>query len=170
MYRQIKKVLYATDLSEPAREAMKYALNMALNYDASISAIHVIPDIFEELSMNTGVEMELYFGFDRWKDIEINRFDNARKSIEERINSIQKEMAFATGEDFPVFFDTVVKVGDPVKEIIRLSREGEYDAIVMATHGRGYLKEFLVGSVSRGVLKKSKVPVFLVPVDQKTKN
>jgi len=34
----------------------------------------------------------------------------------------------------------------------------------MATHGHGRLEELLVGSVSRGVLRKSKIPVFLVPL------
>ena len=164
MYRPINKVLYATDLSEAAREAMRYGLSLAYHYKASMTTLHVIPNVFEELSLSTGVEMELYFGFDKWQDIENERYENARKDVIERIETTSKEMALNLGENVPEVSDILVKIGNPVKEILKTAREGEYDAIVMATHGQGHIEELLVGSVSRGVLRKSEIPVFLIPI------
>jgi nucleotide-binding universal stress UspA family protein len=164
MYRPIKKILYATDLSEAAKEAMMYSVSLAYHYNASMTTIHVIPNVFEELSLSTGVEMELYFGFDKWKEMEQERFESAKKNVIERLDSTCKEMETEAGECDAALSDIIVKVGHPVKVILETAHEGGYDAIVMATHGHGRLEELLVGSVSRGVLRKSKIPVFLVPL------
>jgi nucleotide-binding universal stress UspA family protein len=165
MFRPVKKILYATDLSEAAREAMKYAMSIACQYEAELTTIHVVPNVFEELSLSTGVEMELYFGFDKWKEMETERFENAKKGVKERIEQTSNEMELYIKKDCKISFsDILVKIGHPVTEILKTAEEGGFDLIVMATHGHGRLEELLVGSVSRGVLRKSKIPVFLVPL------
>ena len=40
----IKKILYATDLSENARYAFGYAVSLANQYDAKITILHVLED------------------------------------------------------------------------------------------------------------------------------
>ncbi|PIE74871.1 MAG: hypothetical protein CSA18_02880 [Deltaproteobacteria bacterium] len=164
MSGKINKILYATDLSEPAKEAMKYSIDLALHYKASMTVIHVVPNVFEELALSTGVEMELYVGIDRWQEIEKKRFENAEQTVLERIDEITREIIGDSDNFKELLTDIQVRIGHPVNEIINLCKEGNYDIIVMATHGHGQLGELLVGSVSRGVLKKSKVPVFLVPI------
>ncbi|MCB9480319.1 MAG: universal stress protein [Desulfobacteraceae bacterium] len=164
MFRPVKKILYATDLSEAAREAMKYAISLSSQYGAHMTTIHVVPNVFEELSLSTGVEMELYFGFDKWKEMETERFENAKRSVKERIDQTSKDMEpFVKNNDNVSFSDIIVKIGHPVTEILKTAEE-DFDLLVMATHGHGRLEELLVGSVSRGVLRKSKIPVLLVPL------
>ncbi len=41
---QIKKILYATDLSETAVHAFSYALSLAVVYNASITMLHVVSE------------------------------------------------------------------------------------------------------------------------------
>ena len=41
---QIKKILYATDLSETAVHAFSYALSLAVAYDAGITMLHVVSE------------------------------------------------------------------------------------------------------------------------------
>ncbi len=41
---QIKKILYATDLSETAVHAFSYALSLAVVYDAGITMLHVVSE------------------------------------------------------------------------------------------------------------------------------
>lgn len=53
--------------------------------------------------------------------------------------------------------------GDPVDCILHVANEEEVDAIVMATHGRSGLQRFFVGSVTEGVLRRSKWLVHVVP-------
>lgn len=157
-------------MSEAAREAMKYAMSISCQYDAHMTTIHVVPNVFEELSLSTGVEMELYFGFDKWKEMETERFENAKNSVKERVEETSKEMApYIKNGSNATFTDILIKIGHPVTEILKTAKEDDFDVIVMATHGHGRLEELLVGSVSRGVLRKSKIPVFLVPLNKKKK-
>jgi nucleotide-binding universal stress UspA family protein len=36
--------------------------------------------------------------------------------------------------------DVVVRVGDPAEEIVSMAREGDYDLVIMGTHGHGKLE------------------------------
>lgn len=52
--------------------------------------------------------------------------------------------------------------GDPAERIAHFAREGDYDVIVMTTHGRTGLSRAWLGSVADGVLRLSHVPVLLL--------
>jgi nucleotide-binding universal stress UspA family protein len=54
------------------------------------------------------------------------------------------------------------EVGDVAEVIINLVDSLRCDQIVMGTHGRGALKDLLMGSITLKVLHLSKVPVLLV--------
>ena len=54
--------------------------------------------------------------------------------------------------------------GAVADEILDQADAVEADFIVMATHGYGAMHHSLVGSATKGVLKHSTRPVFLVPV------
>ncbi|WP_291347148.1 bile acid:sodium symporter [Desulfobacula sp.] len=51
----IKKILFATDLSETARHAVKYACSIGNKYNAQVHVIHVVPDVLDEYSSGTGI-------------------------------------------------------------------------------------------------------------------
>lgn len=53
--------------------------------------------------------------------------------------------------------------GSTVDTILEQAEHHSAEIIVMATHGRGLMYQMLVGSVSEGVLHRTKVPVLLVP-------
>lgn len=55
--------------------------------------------------------------------------------------------------------------GPLVDRILDEAAKQQADAIVMGSHGHGALFEFLVGSVTSGVLRASKVPVIVVPAN-----
>ncbi len=54
-------------------------------------------------------------------------------------------------------------IGDPVDTILHAATEENVDAIVMTTHGRSGLTRFFVGSVTEGVLRRSRCLVMVVP-------
>jgi len=54
--------------------------------------------------------------------------------------------------------------GDPVRTILNEARRLGAELIVAGSHGHGLLFEALVGSVSAGLLRKSTLPVLIVPV------
>lgn len=59
--------------------------------------------------------------------------------------------------------DTLLVPGPTVQTILEQAEKHDADVIVMGSHGRGKLFDLVVGSVSAGVIRKSLVPVLVVP-------
>ena len=55
-----------------------------------------------------------------------------------------------------------VRIGDPARELIDFAREGGFDLVVMATHGRSGLRQTLQGSVTAEVIRSGVAPVLVV--------
>jgi nucleotide-binding universal stress UspA family protein len=53
--------------------------------------------------------------------------------------------------------------GAIVDTIIEQAQRQEARFIILGTHGRGAVQHLLVGSVSEGVIRRSAVPVVVVP-------
>jgi nucleotide-binding universal stress UspA family protein len=58
--------------------------------------------------------------------------------------------------------ELLVREGEPGVEIAQAATEGEFDLIVMGTHGRRLITRALLGSVANKVLMSGTVPVLLV--------
>ena len=63
--------------------------------------------------------------------------------------------------------DTLLVPGPTVQTILEQAEKLDADVIVMGSHGRGKLFDLVVGSVSAGVIRKSPVPVLVVPARSK---
>jgi nucleotide-binding universal stress UspA family protein len=59
--------------------------------------------------------------------------------------------------------ETHVSVDEPVEAILDVAMRDQADLIVMSTHGRGGLSRMLYGSVADQILRRTTVPVLLVP-------
>jgi len=81
-----------------------------------------------------------------------------KRLIEEAAEKLEK----MKGELSKAEVKTVVEYGSPVKKIIEVTEKEGISLIVMGSHGRGRFEELLLGSVSEGVIRFSKVPVFIV--------
>ena len=55
-----------------------------------------------------------------------------------------------------------MKEGDPLRTILETARLGNYDLIVMGTHGRVGRLHSLLGSVTEGVVRNAACPVLTV--------
>ncbi len=53
--------------------------------------------------------------------------------------------------------------GSTVETILTEASDLDVDMIVLGSHGRGAMYQLLVGSVSEGVLRKSTLPVLVIP-------
>ena len=59
-------------------------------------------------------------------------------------------------------YETVVRVGKPAAEIVKLEEELDVDLVVMATHGRTGEKYEKLGSVAEQVVRDSTRPVLTI--------
>lgn len=64
-------------------------------------------------------------------------------------------------------FQTHTRIGDPADEICRFANENGSDMIYMGTRGMNLITSFVVGSTSQKVLHLAKIPVVLVPFENR---
>ena len=150
----IQKILYATDLSETAREAMKWTKDLAAKHEAEVTIIHVIPDsVSKELAS---------FGADRTApSIDKERRDLIDTKKEEILRICQERQK--DHPDCKIDLDHIlVKIGHPVHEILATVENGNFDMVVMGTRGKGLIKKLLIGSVARQIVELCTVPVLTV--------
>lgn len=57
----------------------------------------------------------------------------------------------------------IIRQGTPAEVILKEAKAKKTDLIIMGSHGRGVFMEAILGSVSKAVIKKAKVPVLIIP-------
>jgi arsenite transporter len=162
----IKKILYVTDLSKSARHALRYACGLGNQYNAEVTALHIIPDALEELSSEAGFDLAEHYGKKR-DEFNPRNIEMSKKIIRERIRKtsarIKKEIPRCPLEEGKI----LVEVGEPVNRIVSVAEEGNYDLLIMGTHGHGKLEGAIVGSVAAGVISKCSKPVLVARLPDK---
>jgi len=162
MVPDIRKVLYATDLSQTARHAVRYACSIGHRFGAQVTLLHVIPDLVDELSSGAGINLVDYMDSNAWEQFNENGIQKAREVIAGRIQETSARVKQEIPE-CPVNADNVqVKIGNPVREIVSTAENGAYDLVIMGTHGHGKFEEAIIGSVASEVIRTSAVPVLVV--------
>jgi nucleotide-binding universal stress UspA family protein len=158
----IQKILYATDLSETARHAARYACGLGEQYHAAVTLVHVIPDVVESMSAEAGVNLSDHIGKRQWRAYHEKGIPLAREAIQQRIQETSRQVK-QTMPSCPITEDKVmVRIGNPAKEIVAAAEEGDFDLVILGTHGHGKLAESMMGSVAGDVIRHSRRPVMVV--------
>jgi nucleotide-binding universal stress UspA family protein len=159
MIPEIKRVLFATDLSSNARFAFGYAVSLAERYDATITVLHVL----EEMTASTKSLVQNIVGSDRWESLRQEKEKQALEIIRQRLNQFCMEMTKAVSPSCAARVDQVlVIVGKPEDEILSLAGGEDYDMVVMGTHGQGVFADAMMGSTARRVVRRCQKPVLVV--------
>jgi nucleotide-binding universal stress UspA family protein len=163
---QIKKILYATDLSENSVYALAYAASLANTYGASMATLHVLTEFsgeeFVANMINTDTLQEIrdrHYAEARTQLIGKKRDKIAVKEIIEAF--YEEAMA---GDEIPdaVTDEVMIKSGAPAEVIVQTAEEIHCDLIVLGTRGQGIIADLLIGSTAKWVLRHSPIPVLIV--------
>ncbi|EMA05058.1 Nucleotide-binding universal stress protein, UspA family [Haloarcula vallismortis] len=133
-------ILFPTDGSDAAESVLEYALQIAVEHEATIHILNVA---------DTG-------------------HDSATTVREEVVDVLETEgeriVAEATqrAKDSGVPVVSAVLQGDPHRTIVDYSEQSDSDCIVMPTHGQRGIKRILLGSVTERVINTATVPVVAV--------
>jgi len=168
MVPAFRRILYATDLSETARHAVRYACSLGNQYGAEVNVLHVVPDMLDIYAAETGIALE---GADTRKIREaLNQeavdaaLGRIRRRIRETSRSVLKEIPHC-----PLASEKIlVRVGDPAENIIATAQAGNYDLVIMGTHGHTRLDDLMLGSVATDVVHACPVPVMVVRLPRET--
>jgi ACR3 family arsenite transporter len=168
MVPRIRKILYATDLSETARHAARYACSIGHQYTAQVTVLHVIPDLVDHLSTEVGINLADHIHKTQWADFHRTGIEKAREAMGRRIRETSQNV-IAEIPHCPLSEDDImVGVGNPAREIVAAASQGDFDLIILGTHGHGKLERTMIGSIASDVIRLSAIPVLVVrlPLNQ----
>jgi nucleotide-binding universal stress UspA family protein len=163
---QIRKILYATDLSESAVHAFAYAASLADKYGASITILHVFAQPPGEEFILNMIDDET------WNQIKTRHYSEAREKLADmkRDHIALKEVLQAFSEKVKtqaqnqgfVTDEILIKSGAPAETIVQTAQEKNCELIVMGTHGHGVIADVLMGNTAKWVIRHSPIPVLVV--------
>ena len=132
----LRKILVGVDFSTYSERALLYALSLAEEYKAELTALHVMEDFPLHKDL-TAVTSEVV------RQLEGLLPPSARNS-----NLLKPRL----------------RVGKPYEEIIRSARETDTDLIILGVRGRNALDLAIFGSTTHRVIQKGPCPVLTVPL------
>ena len=139
----MNKILVATDGSDSAAEALEFGIELAIEHDAELILVHVVP----------AVDLVPMSGFGIGAAFPHEPSDEDRALLED---------AAVLAEEHDVRATTMLLTGNVVDEIVAYADSRDVDLIVVGSRGHGTVATALLGSVSRGILGESKRPVLIV--------
>jgi len=128
-----KEILVALDCSPVDETILEHASALALQLSSTLHLLHVVH--------SHTLDQERYF-----REQSIITLDRYRKTLQ------------TEGIDAR----TVIRSGEPEREILREIEENGYDLLAMALHGHRLPGRILFGSVSRTLREKITIPLLLV--------
>ncbi len=148
-----RKIMVATDGSEPVRRAVETAVEIAKISGAKLYAVYVIAS--GELSI-------IYPKDVGWGRATLEYFRAEGREATTYVES--------SGKAENVEVESVILEGKPGDEIVDFAERSNIDLIVMGTLGRAGIERFLLGSVAESVVRHSKKPVLIVRGETFDKN
>lgn len=134
------RILVPVDGSEPATTALNHALELARDYDATVSLLYVA-DTNETSQTRLGT----------------NVVDVLNREGREIVSNASER---AEANDVSITTDIVQ--GIPHEAIVEYGATHDIDLVVMGTHGRDGLERYAIGSVAARVVNAARMPVLTV--------
>lgn len=140
----LKNVLLATDFSEIAERALRYAAALCRRCGSTLHLAHAIPEVGALVQAEALAPQVLESGYEM-----------VRRQASERIETLSLAV-----DNIPCH--TYVRRGEVRDVLSDIVREEEVDLLVVGTHGRTGLGRLLLGSVAEEILCHSRCPVLTV--------
>lgn len=148
---KIEHILVATDLSEAALACSAPIGGLARTLGARMTLLHVIGG-HEAIPHGAALAPPIE------EPATSEEMEAARAKLHERLP------AYGEGVDItPV----VISGGDVAQAIVEYAEREGVDLIALATHGRSGFKHMVLGSVTEDAVRRSKVPVMVLPRPKK---
>jgi len=140
------KLLVAIDFSETTNKIIEHVKNLVCKTGSDIWLLHVAMPEPDFVGYDVGPETE--------REFIAKKFRDQHTKLEGIADGIRKDGIKVT----PLLIQ-----GPTVETILKQAEKLEVDAIIVGSHGRGAMYKLLVGSVSEGLLHKTKIPLVVVP-------
>jgi nucleotide-binding universal stress UspA family protein len=151
-----ERIITPLDGSRLSARALPYAISIAERFDSEILLLRVVSRVqggyvSESAGIGTPGSVNLIAEQAQTKDIE--NVAHAKRYLVNRATLLREQ-------GLNVSFH--VMEGAPAPSIVKFARDEKASMIIMMSHGRGWLKRAILGSVTDAVVHGSSVPVFVV--------
>ena len=147
--KPVKKILAPTDFSERSLSGVRYALNLAREIGAEVTAYYVVcPDEFirYELEHVRPLLLQKTLAHSRARLAEFLAAHFGLSNLEQE-----------------------VELGTPEERIVDKAAREKFDLIVISTHGRTGLAHVLMGSVTEAIIRRAPCPVISIRPEAEAK-
>lgn len=145
------KILVATDYSEVAMNAERYAIKLAKDTNSVLTFMHVYQD-----SPTYPKDFALL------EHADFSATDYEMMRLEQHVSELLQSMKVELGVDE---YSCVINKGIAKNEILGEAGDIDPDFIIVGTHGESTLKKVFIGSHAWDVINKANVPVLAIPAE-----
>ncbi len=159
-----ERIIVPLDGSRLSAQAIPYATEIGKRFDAEVILVRVLsPSGLAIVSPATGMEdaaaTDIIAQEAPAKDVD--NASNAKRYLMNWAQSLKSQGVKVSYQ---------VTIGTPAKAIMELAIAQQASLIVMMSHGRGWFKRAIMGSVADEIIRGSSLPVLIVrPKDIDTK-
>lgn len=155
----MKRILFPTDFSNAADNALQIALKLAIEVGAEIHLLHSLNSVqqYVDISLSTAGDITMP---GMQPDVVLAAIAEERKRVEDKM----KEWVDVVEKAGVTVFSDIVHPALEY-EINEITKTKKIDFIVMGTHGASGLRETFIGSVAQKIVRVAKVPVLTVNND-----
>ncbi len=143
----MKHILFPTDFSACANNALEHACMIAKHFNASITLLHAYPIPIAASDVPTELIIASQF----------------KEDAEKNMNVLKTQL---TQSHPTISFQSIITAGDAASEVNYFLKENTCDIIVMGTTGASGFKRVTVGSTAASVISHAHVPVMIIPDDK----
>ena len=147
----ISNILLAVDVFHDTDKVFEYAIDLSSKYQSKLTILSVNEELVnkDEMIMSR---------------VKIDKVMKSNEEIalntKEKINSILLKLNFRDSDKIKI----ILREGSASQEIVQYAEEINADFIVLGSSNQSKITELLMGSTSKTVIKKSKIPVLVVPL------
>jgi len=133
--------LVPIDGSEHAEKALTLALEMAEKHEACIEILTVVPGLVTD---------------PEWMKVYTEKMkENGEVMLSEALKKVKESKP-------EIKISKRLEEGVTVPKILEIATEGKHDVIIIGRRGLGFVKGFLLGSVSSKIVNQAEIPVLIV--------
>jgi len=151
---KLKRILFPTDFSRCADQALAHAVYLAEKYQAALHLLHVVT-LFEDQPDVLGDE--------------IAETEALVKKLEEKAEIELQNVANTHGSDDMEIVTNQKRAISAAPAILEYASKNNIDLIVMGTNGRRGIGHLLLGSAAEEVVRLAECPVFTIRESEEVK-
>jgi nucleotide-binding universal stress UspA family protein len=153
--KRVRRILLPSDFSDNAATAGEFAADLAQRYEAGIDVVHVFKGAQDLVPFVDWLELD-----EASQSRASVMGDFLRHHARPKLEAVLRKLV-----EFGVqHVRGRLLAGNPWRIIVDLAVSGDYQLIVMASHGGSGLADALIGSCVDRVVRRSPIPVLVVPI------